>query len=89
MELSNYDENEDEVRQKINEIQGTSKTYMDDVFTILEMHVDLDLEGFEDMSPGGRAIQVLRSSIYCIHRTRVLGDILSIRRNFEEGTGLA
>ena len=53
VELSKYAEGEDEVRQKVDEIQGTSRTYTDDVYTILEMHVDLDLEGFEDMSPSG------------------------------------
>ena len=53
VELSKYEEGENEVRQKIDEIQGTSRTYTDEVFTILEMHVDLDLEGFEDMAPNG------------------------------------
>jgi len=87
VELSKYDENEDEVRQKINEIQGTSKTYMDDVFTILEMHVDLDLEGFEDMSPEGESTGIALP--YIVSLDEGSGDILSIRRNFEEGTGLA
>ena len=51
VELSKQDSEENEVRQKIDEIQGTSRSYTDDVYTILEMHVDLDLEGFEDMGP--------------------------------------
>jgi len=87
VELSEYEENEDEVRQKINEIQGTSKTYMDDVFTILEMHVDLDLEGFEDMSPEGEPTGIALPYIVSIDEGS--GEILSIRRNFEEGAGLA
>jgi len=87
VELSKYDESEDEVRQKVNEIQGTSKTYMDDVFTILEMHVDLDLEGFEDMSPEGEPTGIALP--YIVSLDEGSGDILSIRRNFEEGTGLA
>ena len=39
---------ENEVKQKVNELEGLSKNYSDDVLTILEIHVDLDIEGFED-----------------------------------------
>ena len=87
VELSKYEEGEDEVRQKIDEIQGTSKTYTDEVFTILEMHVDLDLEGFEDMSPNGEPTGIALPYIVTIDEGS--GKILGIRRNFEEGTGLA
>ena len=47
IELQVGDTESDEVRQKVDEIQGLSKTYTDEVYTLLEMHVDLDLEGFE------------------------------------------
>ena len=87
VELSKYDEGEDEVRQKIDEIQGTSRTYTDEVFTILEMHVDLDLEGFEDMSPNGEPTGIALPYIVTIDEGS--GKILGIRRNFEEGAGLA
>ena len=87
VELSKYDEGEDEVRQKIDEIQGTSRTYTDEVFTILEMHVDLDLEGFEDMSPSGEPTGIALPYIVTIDEGS--GKILGIRRNFEEGAGLA
>ena len=87
VELSKYEEGENEVRQKIDEIQGTSKTYTDEVFTILEMHVDLDLEGFEDMSPSGEPTGIALPYIVTIDEGS--GQILAIRRNFEEGAGLA
>ena len=87
VEVSKYDEKEDEVRQKIDSIQGTSKGYTDDVYTILEMHVDLDLEGFEDMSPDGEPTGIALPYIVTIDEGS--GKILSIRRNFEEGAGLA
>jgi len=87
VELSKYEEGEDEVRQKIDEIQGTSKTYTDEVFTILEMHVDLDLEGFEDMSPSGEPTGIALPYIVTIDEGS--GQVLGIRRNFEEGAGLA
>ena len=87
VELSKYDEGEDEVRQKIDEIQGTSRTYTDEIYTILEMHVDLDIEGFEDMGPNGEPTGIALPYIVTIDEGS--GQILGIRRNFEEGTGLA
>jgi len=87
VEVSKYDEDEDEVRKKVNELQGTSKTYTDDVYTILEMHVDLDLEGFEDMSPDGEPTGIALPYIVTIDEGS--GKVLSIRRNFEEDAGLA
>ena len=77
----------DEVRQKVDEIQGTSKTYSDDTYTLLEMHVDLDLEGFEDMTPEGEPTGIQLPYIVTIDEGS--GKILSIRRNFDEGTLLA
>jgi len=87
VELIKQDAEVDEVRQKVDEIQGTQKTYSDDIFTILEMHVDLDLEGFEDMSPTGEPTGVALPYIVTIDEGS--GEILSIRRNFKEGTELA
>ena len=87
VELSKHEQGEDEVRQKIDEIQGTSKGYTDEVFTILEMHVDLDIEGFEDMSPSGEPTGIALPYIVTIDEGS--GQVLAIRRNFEEGAGLA
>jgi hypothetical protein len=87
VEVSKYDEEEDEVRQKINSIQGTSKGYTDEVYTILEMHVALDLEGFEDMSPDGEPTGIALPYIVTIDEGS--GKVLSIRRNFEENADLA
>lgn len=87
IELSKYESEDNEVRQKINEIQGTSKTYMDEVFTILEMHVDLDLEGFEDMTPMGEPSGIALP--YIVTMDEGSGNILSIRRNFDESSGIA
>ena len=87
VEVSKYEEDDDEVRQKIDSIQGTSKGYTDDVYTILEMHVDLDLDGFEDMSPDGEPTGIALPYIVTIDEGS--GKVLSIRRNFEEDAGLA
>jgi hypothetical protein len=64
VELSCKYEDENPVRQKVDEIQGTQKTYTDDVYTLLEMHVDLDLEGFEDMDPEGEPTGI-QASVHC------------------------
>ena len=87
VELSKYDEDSDEVRQKVDELQGTSKTYTDEVFTILEMHVDIDLEGFEDQAPDGQPTGIALPYIVSIDEGS--GQILSIRRNFDPNTGIA
>ena len=87
VELLTSDQGPDEVRQKVDELQGTSKTYADDVYTILEMHVDLDIEGFEDMSPDGEPTGIQLPYIVTIDEAS--GEILGIRRNFEEGSELA
>ena len=87
VELSMHDEDSDEVRQKVDELQGTSKTYTDEVFTILEMHVDIDLEGFEDLAPDGQPTGIALPYIVSIDEGS--GQILSIRRNFDPNTGIA
>jgi hypothetical protein len=87
VELSKYETESDTVRQKVDEIQGTSKSYTDDVYTLLEMHVDLDLEGFEDMSPEGEPTGIQLPYIVTIDEGS--GQVLSIRRNYDEGSDLA
>jgi hypothetical protein len=87
VELSKYEGGTDTVREKVDEIQGTSKSYTDDVFTLLEMHVDLDLEGFEDMSPEGEPTGIQLPYIVTIDEGS--GQVLSIRRNYDEGSDLA
>jgi len=86
VELSAFN-HESDVRQKVDEIQGTSRTYSDEVYTILEMHVDLDIEGFEDMAPDGEPTGV--AIPYIVTLDEGSGHILSVRRNFEEGGGIA
>ena len=86
VELSAFN-HENEVRQKVDDLQGTSRTYSDEVYTILEMHVDLDIEGFEDMAPDGEPTGV--AIPYIVTLDEGSGHILSVRRNFEEGGAIA
>ncbi len=87
VELIRQDLEVDEVRQKVDEIQGTTKTFVDDTYTLLEMHVDLDLEGFEDKGPDGEPTGIQLP--YIVTLDQGSGQILSIRRNFAEGKDLA
>ena len=84
VELSNSgDQEENPVRQKVDELQGTSKSYTDDVRTILEMHIDLDLEGFEDVDESGEPTGIKLPYIVTLDRDS--SKILAIRRNYMEG----
>lgn len=84
VELSDSgDEDEDSVLSKVNELQGVSRSsYTDDVRTILEMHVDLDLDGFEDTDADGEPTGVKLPYIVSIDRDS--NQVLAIRRNYAE-----
>jgi hypothetical protein len=77
---------DDPVDDKVNSLQGTSRTFTDDIHTILEMHVELDLEGFEDVGPDGEPSGIKIPYIVTIEKDS--GHILSIRRNYDEGDSL-
>jgi len=51
IELGKPTAGESEVEKKERELEGTKKSKEEDIYTILECHVDLDLEGFEDADP--------------------------------------
>lgn len=81
VEISSDDEVENQVRDKVDEIEGVSKGYIDDVHTVLEMHVDLDLEGFEDTGPDGEPTGIKLPYIVTIDHGS--GEILAITRNYD------
>jgi hypothetical protein len=75
---------ESEVEKKERELEGVSKTANEDVFTLLECHVDLDLEGFEDVNPQtGEPSGIKVPYIVTIEESS--REVLSIRRNYEIG----
>ena len=69
----------EEVEKKIAEKMGFNAT-MDDRYKLLEMHVDLDLPGFEDVDKDGEPTGVALP--YVVTLERGTGEILSIRRNW-------
>jgi hypothetical protein len=76
------DTEEDPVKQKVNELEGISKNYSDDVLTILEMHVELDLERFEDLDPETGEPTGIRLP-YVVTIDESSGKVLAIRRNYD------
>jgi hypothetical protein len=71
---------ETEVEKKERELEGVKRTRDEDVFTVLEIHTDLDLEGFEDKDSTGENTGIKLPYIVAIE----LGsrEVLSIRRNY-------
>ena len=67
-----------EVQEKVNELEGNEPSYTtdNDEHLILEMHVDLDLPGFED--PDGIKLP------YIVTLDKYSEQVLSIRRNWDE-----
>jgi len=72
-----------EIQQKYDRLTGASDNYeFDDRHTLLEMHVDIDLIGFEDKE-GGAPTGIALPYVVTIDKSS--RTILSIRRNWYEG----
>ena len=73
----------DKVKDKMDEIDGKKKVYTkDDIYTILEMHVDLDLPGYEDANEAGETSGISLPYIVTIDESS--STILAIRKNWNE-----
>lgn len=70
----------DEVEKKIAEKLGFRAT-QDDRFKLLEMHVELDLEGFEHETEKGEQTGIALP--YVVTMEKSSGEILAIRRNWK------
>ena len=81
IELSNPYMETDDITKKEQEIEGVKQTKQDDIYTLLECHVNLDLEGFEDTKDGESTGIKLP---YVVTIEEGSKSILSIRRNFKE-----
>ena len=71
----------DEVEKQRATEQGLSAT-MDDRFQLLEVHVDLDLPGYEDVDKDGEPTGIALPYVVTIEKGT--SEILAIRRNWEE-----
>jgi hypothetical protein len=73
---------QDQLKQKELELEGITQTGSEDMYTILEMHVNVDLEGYEDLNPeDGEPTGIKLPYIITIDEAN--SKVLSIRRNYE------
>jgi len=71
----------DKVTEKERELEGVTKTTKaENLYTLLECHVNLDLEGFEDVGEDGKPTEVKLPYVVTIEEGSQ--KVLSIRRNF-------
>tara|TARA_R100001086_G_scaffold208945_1_gene124707 strand:- start:594 stop:3068 length:2475 start_codon:yes stop_codon:yes gene_type:complete len=83
VELPAGSQNLSDITKKYNDITGEQDTYnYDQSHTILEMQVDLDLEGFEDTDSKGKQTGIAIPYVVTIDYPS--GIVLSIRRNYYE-----
>ena len=69
----------DSVQKKLNELEGIKGTGSDYLNTILEMHVDLNLDEFEDFDDKAKKIKIP----YIVTIDEGSGEVLSIYRNYK------
>ena len=73
---------QDQLKDKELELEGIQANGTEDMYTLLEMHVNLDLEGYEDVNPEDGEPTGVRLP-YIVKIDDANGKILSIRRNFK------
>ena len=91
---SDMDVNEDEsmyqsysqIKEKYDELEGVRKSEYSGQYMLLEMHVELDLEGFENMDESGAPTGLKIPYVVTIEQGQ--GKILSIYRNYAPDDGL-
>jgi hypothetical protein len=84
IELGTPGYEESDVEKKERELEGQRKSKDDDIYTLIECHVNLDLEGFEDVNqetgePSGIKIP------YIVTVELATRKVLAIRRNYQIG----
>jgi hypothetical protein len=83
VDLEEYEDPEtNSIQTEVNRLDGVKETgsYKNDSYTLLEMHVDLDVPGFED--PDGIKLP------YIVTIDEGSGNVLSVYRNYDEQDSL-
>ena len=81
IELIESNTEPDDVQKKLNQLEGIKRTGDDYLHTILEMHVDLNLDDYEDFDDKAKKIKIP----YIVTIDEGSGEILSIYRNYKPG----
>ena len=81
VELGTPAYSEDDIKESKNDLEGVSTTNKDELFTLVECHVELDLDGFQDMNEQtGEATGIKLPYIVTVEEGKQ--QVLAIRRNF-------
>jgi hypothetical protein len=80
IDLGDPDNSLDEIEKKIAEKMGF-RASSDDRYKLLEMHVDLDLEGYEDTDDDGEPTGIALPYVVTIEKGS--NEVLAIRRNWD------
>ena len=81
IELIESNTEPDDVQKKLNQLEGIKRTGDDYLHTILEMHVDLNLDDYENFDDRAKKIKIP----YIVTIDEGSGEILSIYRNYRPG----
>ena len=82
IELSDPAMQTDDIAKKEADIEGVKQTKQDDIYTLLECHVNCEIEGFEDMGDDGEPTGIKLPYVITVEEGS--RKILSIRRNYKE-----
>ena len=75
-----------DIQEKKNDLEGISRTAASETHNLLECHVELDIEGFEDKDAEGEPTGIALPYIVTVHEDS--GNVLSIRRNYGQSDKL-
>jgi hypothetical protein len=78
IELIESNTEPDDVQKKLNQLEGIKRTGDDYLHNVLEMHVDLNLDDYEDFDDKAKKIKIP----YIVTIDEGSGEILSIYRNY-------
>ena len=81
VELAEPPLKENDVDKKQRELQGIRVNRQGDVYTLLECHVNIDIEGFEDKDQNGEPTGIKLPYVVTIEESSC--EVLSIRRNYK------
>ena len=87
VELHDPEVTQNRVQEKYNQLEGVSRVSYDELYEILEIHCDLDIEGFEDKDEElGEETGIKIPYVVTIDESS--GKILSVYRNYRENDPL-
>jgi len=83
VELGSPPVTQNELQDKKLELEGIQKDGQEDQYTLLEIHTNLDLEGYENMGEDGEETGIKLPYVITIAESNQ--TVLSIRRNYNQG----